>query len=105
MNNYKYATNGGELTEFCIIEHFQNIVAIGVRYLPDFGMHYIITSPIIAHVNEHQTIKTWDKHYKLVTLITYDADVAFYQNYFEKTVSQDLWFTEIILATEFKTVN
>jgi hypothetical protein len=105
MNNFKSPTYGGELTEFCIIEHRQNIVAIGIRYLPEVGMHYVITSPIVTHVNEFETIRTWDKHYKLINLVKVDTEVAFYQAYFDRIVNRGFWVTELVVAPELKTVN
>jgi len=105
MNNFKSPTYGGELTEFCIIEHRQSIVAIGIRYLPEIGMHYVITSPIVTHVNEFDTIRTWDKHYKLINLVKVDTEVVFYQAYFDRVVSRGLWLTELVLAPELKTVH
>jgi hypothetical protein len=104
MNNND-TTYGGELIEFCVIEHYEHIIAIGIRYLPGFGMHYIITSPIVTHVRELDTITTLDKHYKLNRLITFDDAFALYHTYFRKTLTREFWSTEQVLTAERNIIN
>lgn len=96
---------GGILTEFCLVEfpNQQYVAAIGVRYLKNYGYHYIVTSPIRLHING--SLHTFDKKYDIDRLILNSEDAWFYNYYCMKVMSRGLLLSEAVLSPAWNSTN
>lgn len=97
MRNIENLVYGGILVECCVVENPFNhhASAIGIRYITDFGFHFIVTAPIQYH--KAYDLDTLDKSYEVKKFIVDPVEVQFYRMYFEKTFCSEYYLGERVL--------
>lgn len=93
-------THGGFLIEYCLMRlppHFY-AVALGLRYMPEFGFHYVQTSRVVAQRMESDgELLTQDKIYQLGELIYEPQHQHLYALFAKKNIGSEIFKFEKVL--------
>lgn len=93
-------THGGFLIEYCLVRlppHFY-AVALGLRYMPEFGFHYVQTSRVVAQRMESDgELLTQDKIYQLGELICEPLHQLLYATLAKRIIGSEICKSERIL--------